>query len=134
MTIEFCVYDESSGEMKITGMISDNDNDLSWLEAGKKLLKVKADQQLQYIDVATDQVKDKKNMIASANLSSVVANGVDQIIISSLEVGTEVIIDNDPKGIYVATSLEITFDAIGEHVIQLKKPQYFDKEFVINAN
>jgi hypothetical protein len=94
-----------------------------------------------YVNPSTSAVIDKSAMPSILNKSSVVANGVDEIIVSNLENPTDALVQKFLNNEYynieqyeVADGdFEISFEDEGSYKITLSSLHFLDKEYIVTA-
>lgn len=65
---------------------------------------------------------------------TIIADGVDKAIITLIEAGAEIFINNVSQGVNPDTDLELTFDTAGSYAVRVDSFPALSKEFIINAN
>lgn len=124
----------SVGEILRTGVCANPDFDLQANE-NEFVMEGIANDLIHRINVSTLAVEDKPELAASINKTSILANGIDSIIISDIPVNTIVEIKGEgPLWTVDDGTFELTVDTVGTYQITVTHPLYLPKEYTINAS
>lgn len=124
----------SIGEILRTGMCADSDFELQAQET-EYVIEGTANDLIHRINMATFEVEDKPELLTTINKTSMLANGIDLIIISDIPGNTRVDIAGEVPGWTVNDgTFELTVDTVGTYKIIVTHPLYLPKEYTINAS
>jgi hypothetical protein len=103
-------------------------------QTGETAIEGTADDATQIIDVLTETVIDKSILPSSINKVSILADGIDQIIISNLPNPTFISIEGEGRWIVSDGLFEFTVDTPGEYEFTCQSPLYLEVGYTINAS
>jgi hypothetical protein len=137
---EYVGYDLSTGEIVMYGTCYQGE--LAPLDqiSGVLLMEINGiDNETQYINTLTEEPIARPVMGTSINKTSIVANGVDQVTISSIPVGTEVLVVGPLLGERTSMnvndgSFEFTTEEAGTYTITLRNFPSQKEEYTIGAS
>ena len=131
--INYILYDTVTGEIIQTGITGENDT-FDWIGANESAMEGMANDAVEYVDVVNKVVISKEDQIASIDKTALFADGVDSIVISGVEIGTNIFINKALAGVTTDGEITLTFDAAGQYTIKLVVHPFLNKEFIVSAN
>lgn len=124
----------SIGEILRTGMCADTDLELQAHE-NEFVIEGTANDSIHRINLGTLEVENKTELLTSINKTSILADGIDSVIISNIPENTRVDIAGEVPGWVVDDgTFEMTVDTAGTYKIKAIHPLYLPKEYIINAS
>jgi len=131
--MKYIVYKESTGEILRTGSCPD---DMLSIQAGAGEIAIEgiAKDATQYINTETQAIIDKFPIPCSINKTTMAADGVDTVIISSLPNPSLIHIKDEGRWEITDGEFQFTVDTPGVYRITISSPIYLNVEYSVNAN
>ena len=127
----FTIYDDS-GVILRTGNCPESMIEIQ-SGSGENLIETEADGNLQYVDVATKTVVDKPQLVPVLNKTTLLANGVDSIVMTGLPNPTAVQIDDDRPYTVIDDVFEFTVSLPGDYVVRVNAVNRLSYETTVTA-
>lgn len=152
MTIQFTVYDASTGEIKRTGNAMTEASARSQAGPGERVTLIGSDPKTEVISVTPigidgtnlprQPMKNGAGNLTTVNKTSIAANGVDKIVISNVPNGAKYDVFlpanlglvQPPDGIVTDGVLELTTTVKGIYSVKLSYLTFLDFTVTFDAN
>jgi hypothetical protein len=134
--INYFVYELATGEIKYDGICMPIVLDSQPLEAGDELIvTTSGGVETSYVDIAAHphQVKTKTAYPLTINKTTIVADGVDQIIITNLLNPTKVTWPDGEETIETDGEASFSLDLAGEYTVTLEAIPYLTEVINVTA-
>lgn len=86
-----------------------------------------------YVDVNTETSKPRPPLPVVANKSQIQADGVDELVLSGVPVGSSVIWPDGEEGVVNDGEVALSVDLAGSYVIKIVSFPYLTEEFTVEA-
>ena len=134
MTLTYLVYALSTGHVHYKGFgpqelvaIHDYGSGLEWMQSNDE------DPSTVYIELGTYLIKDKTAFLFIISTAQIVADGIDETLISGIPAGTQVQWPDGQTDIVADGEIRFSVDLPGTYTFRFTAVPYLDQEITIEA-